>query len=115
MKKLFVLENRQLCLIPFVERTDDDPRPLRALKPLNLNQNEATKIRDHGDGWCNKVRRLKNMNLLPRHMLFAVEQPPENEAKRVEAAQEICKMLIDQGVQVENFADEEKVTGQVLI
>ena len=96
--------------IPFVERTDDDPRPLRALKPLNLNQNEATKIRDHGDGWCNKVRRLKNMDLMPHHMLFAVEQPPVNETKRVEAAQEICKMLVDQGVQVENFADEEKLT-----
>ena len=43
-------------------------------------------------------------------MLFAVEQPPVNDTKRVEAAQEICKMLVDQGVLVENFADEEKLT-----
>ncbi len=96
--------------IPFVEKKDDDPRPLRALKPLNLNQNEATKIRDHGDGWCNKVRRLQNMGLMPYHMLFAIEQPPINDTKRVEAAEEICKILVDQGVQVENFADEEKLT-----
>ncbi len=96
--------------IPFVEQKDDDPRPLRALKPLNLNQNEATKIRDHGDGWCNKVKRLNNMGLLPYKMLFAVEHPPEHDTKRGEAATEICEMLVEQGVQVENFADEEKLT-----
>jgi hypothetical protein len=96
--------------LPFVERIGDDPRPIRALKPLNLTQAEATQIRDHGDAWSNRVTRLKRMDYLPRHMLFAVRCPPVHEKKRYVAAIEICDLLQEDGVEVAPFESQDRVT-----
>ncbi|QBG48464.1 DUF3037 domain-containing protein [Verrucomicrobia bacterium S94] len=96
--------------LPFVESAENDTRPLRAIKPLNLTQTEATQIRDRGDAWRNRVDRLQQMDFLPRHMLFAVQCPPEADAKRYAAAREICDLLKSQGVAVEPFDNQRAVT-----
>lgn len=96
--------------LPFVERIGDDHRPARAIKPLNLMQAEATQIRDHGDAWRTRVERLKRMEYLPRHMLFAVQCPPVSEKKRYDAAKEICDLLQDEGVEVAPFDNHDCVT-----
>jgi hypothetical protein len=90
--------------IPFVATQQDDPRPIRALKPLNLNQAEATAIREHGDAWHARLSRLSKMHVMPRNMLFAVKYPPRNQDRRYTAAQEIEALLTEtRGVVVENF------------
>jgi hypothetical protein len=102
--------------LPFVKKYKDDPRPIRALKPLNLTQVEATQIRDHGDAWRNRVDRLRSMNFLPHNMLFAVQCPNEDDTKRFGAAKEICDLLRNQGVCVEAYENQAAVTdfaGQV--
>lgn len=97
--------------LPFVEKHNDDERPIRALKPLNLTQVEATQIRDHGDAWRNRVARLGSMDFLPRNMLFAVQYPKEDDTKRFSAAMEICDLLRSQGgVKVEAYEDQAAVT-----
>lgn len=96
--------------LPFVERIGDDPRPVRALKPLNLMQADATQIRDHGDAWRTKVERLIRMDYLPRHMMFAVQCPPVTERKRFDAAKEICDLLLEKGVDVEPFENKSRLT-----
>jgi len=97
--------------LPFVEMPKNDLRPLRALKPLNLSQTDATKIRDHGDAWCAKVDRLAKMKFMPRHMLFAVRFPPKEQTKQFEAANEISHILKEKaGVVVENFKNQEILT-----
>jgi hypothetical protein len=96
--------------LPFVERIGDDPRPVRALKPLNLMQAEATQIRDHGDAWSTRVERLKRMDYLPRHMMFAVQCPPVTERKRYDAAKEICDLLQDKGVEIAPFENQNRLT-----
>ncbi|MBL7077387.1 MAG: DUF3037 domain-containing protein [Kiritimatiellae bacterium] len=98
-------------VMPFVETRPDDPRPARALKPLNLSQAEATQIRDHGDAWCAKADRLQKMDLMPRHMLFAVKYPPVGDRKRFEAAQEIEALLAQKpGIVVEDFGKKQALT-----
>lgn len=96
--------------LPFVEKVADDPRPIRALKPLNLTQAEATQIRDHGDVWRNRVGRLDRMRLLPLHMLFAVQCPPKTDGRRYDAAHEICDLLEKQGVTITPFENKTELT-----
>jgi hypothetical protein len=96
--------------LPFVERIGNDLRPARAIKPLNLMQTEATQIRDHGDAWRTRVERLKRMEYLPRHMLFAVQCPPVKERNRYDAAMEICDLLQKEGVEIAPFGNHERVT-----
>lgn len=88
--------------LPFIER-DEDAIPIRALKPLNLAQTEATLIRDHGDAWRAKIDRLQKADFMPRHMLFAVKLPQSGLAKQFSAAHEICNLLREQNVLVEDF------------
>ena len=95
--------------LPFVARRGDDPRPVRALKPLNLAQIERTEILDHGDAWRNKIERLRRINCLPHHLLFAVQCPPQAERKRFSAANEICDLLQGTGVEVVSFENRDRV------
>lgn len=95
--------------IPFVEMDQGGEHALRAVKPLNLAHKEATAIREHGDVWFARMRRLRNMELMPRHMMFAVNLPPQNESKRTDAAREICKQLRDENLLVANFDDKTEV------
>ncbi len=95
--------------LPFIEQ-DENALPVRALKPLNLAQTEATQIRDHGDAWRAKVDRLRNAGFMPRQMLFAVKLPEDGLARQFAAAQEICDLLRNQKVLVEDFNNQSAIT-----
>ena len=74
---------------PLVQRLEG--KVTKVIKPLNLAQNEANAIYVHGDAWLQKVRRLRKRQLLPKDVLFAVAPPPQVDAKRFGAYQEICE------------------------
>jgi hypothetical protein len=46
-----------------------------------------------------KVKRLRERDLLPQDVLFAVAGPPETDVKRYLAFQEICSELTQLGVE----------------
>ena len=64
----------------------------KAIKPLHLDKEGSTEIYRHGDAWVSTVRRLRQINRLPQALLFAVKSPKIN-AKRLAAADEICREL----------------------
>ena len=70
----------------------------KIIKPFNLSQAETMGIYDHGAVWLDKVRRLRDRNLLPADVMFAVAGPPESDTKRFAAFLEICKSLEAQDV-----------------
>jgi hypothetical protein len=72
--------------IPFVHRRDHVA--FKAIKPLDLNKETSTKIYEHGDQWINRVRRLREIDMLPRQLLFAVRSP-DTLGTRADAAHEI--------------------------
>lgn len=76
---------------PLVQKDDDVP--LKAIKPFYLAQNDATKIIAHGGLWVDRMRRMRNRQLLPPAVLFAVEGPSLSEGSRYEAFNEICDDL----------------------
>ena len=77
-------------LLPFVHF--EGATPVKAIKPLHLDKDAPTDIYRHGDAWISAVRRLRQINRLPKHFLFAVK-PPTSGQKREMAATEICKEL----------------------
>lgn len=80
----------------------------KIIKPFRLNQDEPVDIYEHGDAWLQKIKRLRNRNLLPDDVLFAVKAPPLADAKRHAAFREICGDLIKLDVQtVDEDADRE--------
>jgi hypothetical protein len=90
---------------PFVHRRDGDA--LLAIKPLNLNRDQSTKIYDVGGHWVDRVRRLRSKSLLPVKTLFAVEYPNTSEASvaSASAAGEIVADLKAQNIEVAASTD----------
>lgn len=78
---------------PFVVMENE--RPLKAIKPLFLAQDDAHKIFEHADHWLPKMRRLQARGLLPKATLISTEAPPEEDEKRFKAFAEVRKELID--------------------
>lgn len=80
----------------------------KIIKPFRLNQDEPVDIYEHGDAWLKKIERLRDRNLLPHDVLFAVKAPPLLDAKRHAAFEEICSDLMKLDVQtVDEQADRE--------
>ncbi len=80
----------------------------RAIKPLDLDRSEPSKIYDHGDVWIKRVERLRLVNQLPESMLFTVREATANE-KRIKACREICQELTRLDVRVLPSGDENGV------
>lgn len=80
----------------------------RAIKPLDLDRAEPTKIYDHGDAWIRRVERLRQVNQLPEGMLFTIREATGNE-KRIKACREICDELRRKDVRVLTMDDESHV------
>jgi hypothetical protein len=72
---------------PFVLMEND--RPVKAIKPLFLAQDEPHKIFEHADFWLPKMRRLRARGLLPDATLISTEAPPEDDGKRFKAFVEV--------------------------
>ena len=88
---------------PFVEKHGDFV--IKAIKPLNLAQPQASKILDHGGQWLFRVNSLKKRGLLPCKVLFAVGPPPAEGTPQMRAFEEIVDSLKDTGVDVLPYAE----------
>lgn len=84
--------------VPFVHVRDG--QPALAIKPLDLAKDEPNQVFEHGGHWVDRIRRLHKKDLLPRDMLFAVQQPDTANARTREAANEIMAELCAEGVEV---------------
>lgn len=94
---------------PFVTTSPHGNGALKAIKPLNLNQDKSGEILQHGDDWLARVRRLERMDTLPQQLLFAVKQPTAGTLEH-QAAQEICQELSKlRGVTTLNFEDRDLI------
>lgn len=90
---------------PFVYAMDQ--QYLRAIKPLNLSRSDPTNIREHGDQWSCRLKRLESIGFLPQKMLFAVKKPEYGEFQ-IRAANEICDAL-RANHEVVPFEDEQSI------
>ena len=81
----------------------------RIIKPFNLAHDEPNSIYEHGGQWVQKIARMRKKNLLPGKLLFAVAAPPEGEAKRHAAFDEICGELTDLDLVVTAANEENKI------
>lgn len=88
---------------PFVEQHGGVV--IKAIKPLNLAQIQASKILDHGGQWLFRVNSLKKRGLLPCKVLFAVGPPPAEGTSQMRAFEEIVDSLKDTGVDVLPYAE----------
>lgn len=80
-------------VLPIVSAAQTDAGVARrAIKPLDLDRDEPTKIYDHGDAWIKRVERLRQINRLPEGFLFTLRFPSEGE-KHMKAASEIEREL----------------------
>lgn len=92
---------------PLVQQQGD--ALIKIIKPFRLNQDEPVDIYEHGDAWLQKIKRLRNRNLLPDAVLFAVKAPPQTDTKRHAAFEEICSDLLKLEVQTVDEDAERKI------
>jgi hypothetical protein len=77
--------------IPFVHAMTHGNGRLKGIKPLNLDKPDTTKILEHGDRWCMRIKRLRDKNSFPAEMLFVVRCPKSD--KKEKAASQIVAAL----------------------
>lgn len=97
---------------PLVQQQGDTLTKI--IKPFRLNQDEPVDIYKHGDAWLQKVKRLRNRNLLPDDVLFAVKAPPLTDTKRHAAFEEIRNDLLNLEVQTVDEDAEREITAFAL-
>lgn len=84
---------------PFVMM--DNEAPVQAIKPLHLGQAEPSKIREHGDIWEARVRRLRKTHHLAKDTLFIADPPQSDAVSLLTAYEEVTQTLAElQGVRV---------------
>lgn len=93
-------------VLPFVHFEGHTPR--KAIKPLHMDKPTTTEIYRHGDSWVSSVRRLQQINRLPKEFLFAVRYPT-GKTKGQAAALEVCNELQKLGALTVPFADTESI------
>lgn len=81
---------------------------LKAIKPLDLDKPDSTKILEHGDTWINRVQRLEKIGRFPKQMLFTV-RAPEGDGLRRDAAHDIMRQLENLHATVTLVKDENSV------
>jgi hypothetical protein len=91
---------------PFVEQHED--HAVKAIKPLHLGHNQATKIIEHGGQWLLRINQLRKRKKLPDSVLFAVQGPQEDGSKG-NAYREIVGGLQDAGATVLPYADKDSI------
>lgn len=89
--------------LPFVHERNG--LAVAAIKPLDLTQDEPTKIYTHGDLWLGHIRRLKALHLQPQGLLIAAEGPNADDTKRFRAYNDIVDELRLLDVTVVDRAD----------
>lgn len=81
---------------------------VKVIKPLNLGYPDASRIIDHGGQWLVRVNALKKRELLPSRVLFAVDGPSDQSA-RGRAAREVTQALMDTGVTVAAYREQQQL------
>lgn len=98
-------------LMPIVSEARDGRGVVRrAIKPLDLDRDEPTKIYDHGDAWIKRVERLRQVNQLPEGVLFTIREATRK-PKRIKACQQIRDELARLQVRVLRNEDDDGVLG----
>jgi hypothetical protein len=87
--------------LPFVK--EQGGRAVRAIRPLDLDKQDSTRIIEYGDKWKLRVERLREMQDFPERMLFVVRQPESG--KRRQAADAAREELDRLEVQTVSEAD----------
>lgn len=80
----------------------------KAIKPLHLDKEGTTEIYRHGDAWLSVVRRLRQIDRMPRQMLFTVK-PPRAGQKKIQAAKEICAEFENMGTLTVPFGESNRI------
>jgi Protein of unknown function (DUF3037) len=93
--------------LPFVH--EQNGVAIAAIKPLDLTQDEPTKIYSHGDEWLGRIRRLIALNQRPKGFLIAVEGPASEDEKRHKAYRTIVHDLQSLPVTVVDRADTQEI------
>lgn len=84
---------------PFVEHHKG--QVLTAIKPLNLGQDQPSKILDHGGAWVWRLRQLKRKNTYPERVLVTVEGPTSDTTPaKAKAFNDVVMELQDAGASV---------------
>lgn len=81
----------------------------KVIKPFFLDQDEPSKIINHGGAWVDRVKRLRNRKLLPNDVLFAVDGPSQSAGNRYIAFREICDDLSAFDIAVIRTQEERKI------
>lgn len=55
---------------PFVD--SEGHQPISVIKPIDLQQPEATKVLEHGGSWLFRIDQLRKRQLMPRRALFVI-------------------------------------------
>jgi hypothetical protein len=74
-ERLEVGNDEYHATFPFAEERNG--AVITAIKPLNLGQDQPSKILDHGGAWIWKLAQLKRKKTLPDRVLVTVEGPGE--------------------------------------
>lgn len=99
---------------PFVYR--EDVKAISAIKAINLNHSNPSKLVDHGGHWVYRIRELKRRNVLPEQVLFAYqhivndnEQIVDKPDDRKDAFQHVHTQLTQLGVKLIRYDDDTKL------
>jgi len=90
--------------LPFVHA--EQGKVIAAIKPLDLDRGEPTKIYDHGGLWIQRFKRLQERNHLPERMIVPVRMPPAGQSI---AADQIFLELIQLNVKAVSFNDQQQI------
>ena len=91
------------ALFPFVALDGD--QPVKAIKPMRLDHAQPAQIIDHGGQWRVRIEALKNRDLLPAKVLFAVNGDSSGESAVARARREVVANLLELGVEVQPAND----------
>lgn len=94
-----------LVNIPFVH--EENNCALKAIKPLDLNKDDTTRIIEYGDKWKMRIQRLREIKDFPEQMLFVVSQAKAG--KKLEVALEIREEFRNLGTLTVTEDEKEKL------
>jgi len=98
---------------PFVEQCGGNIRT--AIKPLNLGQDQPSKILDHGGTWVWRLHQLGRKNYMPDRVLVAVEGPKEDATiAKVKAYKDVVDELKKTGASVMEYDRKQSILDFVI-
>lgn len=106
-QKLSVGDELYSVNFPFVEEREE--RPIKAIKPLFLGQDQPRKIIEHGGKWVFRLQELAQRDHMPEKVMFTVGGPGEKSGDRKDAFEHIVEKLRQTGVMVADRRDKDTV------